>query len=89
MFEDCSSLVVNDVFTLPTISQDTLEESVYSNTFEGVTAKQNRTALEIIGSTMNGYGSAAPAEAHGTFSTAFDTTGVTNPNWYEPGTFYP
>jgi hypothetical protein len=88
MFEDCSSLVVNDVFTLPTVSKATLTETVYSNTFAGVTAKQNRTALEIIGSTMNDYGSTAPAEAHGTFSAAFDTTGVTNLNWYEPGTFY-
>jgi hypothetical protein len=83
MFKGCANLVLNDVFVLPMISQDSLKDRVYSGTFAGVTAKQNRTALEIIGSTMNGYGSAAPAEALGTFSAAFDTTGVTNPNWYK------
>jgi hypothetical protein len=85
MFENCSGkdFVVNSVFTFPQLSDTSLKDDVYSDAFAGVTAKQNRTALEIIGSTMNGYGSAATSKPLGTFSAAFDTTGVTNPNWYK------
>lgn len=82
MFSNCTSLVVNDVFTFPQFSSDSLDFPCFQYTFEGVTAKQTRAASAIIGDTMNGYGNASPSVPIGTFSSSFDTAGINNSNWY-------
>jgi hypothetical protein len=82
MFYRCASLVVNDVFTFPQFTSNSVNRSCFEALFAGITARQKRAMVEIIGNVMNGYGNDAPRRPIGTFSDAFDTTGIKNPNWY-------
>jgi hypothetical protein len=96
MFAYCygEGFAVNDIFTFPQVSVESLlvqdiGTCPFVGAFRSIKAKQKRTALEIIGSTMNSYGNAAPTKPLGTFSSAFDTTGVLNENWYSQEAWQP
>jgi len=87
MFRDCSGsgFEMNDVFVLPQFSQESVNMNSFWDMFQGVTSGKLRPAADIIGKTMLGYGDAAPAEPIGTFSEAFDLSGIDNANWYTKG----
>jgi hypothetical protein len=97
MFASCSGdgFTINDTFTFPQVSRESLIMSESSpfcpfwGIFAYVTAKQKRKAVDIIGVTMNSYGSAAPNKPCQVFSEAFDTTGVLNQNWYSEEAWQP